>query len=108
MRFPKSLVACKNGTALLYLHKMFDGGCPTLESGVLGFLYITLRDFITSFEPVLTHLPVSIAMQLVFTCTCNLSQFCDMRHDFKLVFVVNRLCTTLRMLVTVSLHLSVD
>jgi len=72
-RFPKSLVACKNATALLYLHEMFDDGCPTLESGVLGFLYIMLRDVITSVEPILTHLPVSIAMQLVFTCTCNLS-----------------------------------
>jgi len=37
VRFLKSLVACKNGTAILYLHKMFDDGCPALESGVLGF-----------------------------------------------------------------------
>jgi len=65
VRFPKSLVACNNGTALLYLHKMFDDGCPTLESGVLGFLYITLRDVITSFEPILTQLPASIVMQIV-------------------------------------------
>jgi len=75
VRFLKSLVGCKNGTAVLYLHKIFDDGCPTLESGVLGFLYITLRDVITSFDPILMHLPTSIAMRLVFSCTCNLSQF---------------------------------
>jgi len=68
---------------------MFDDGCPTLESGVLGFLYIMLRDVITSVEPILTHLPVSIAMQLVFTCTCNLSVLQHATWLRQLVFVVN-------------------
>ena len=81
VRFPKSLVGCKNGTALLYLHKMFDDA-QHWKVVFWVFLYITLRDVITSFESILTHLPASIAMQLVFSCTCNLSQFCDMRHDF--------------------------
>jgi len=68
-----------------------------------GFLYIKLRDVITSFIPILTHLPVSIAMQLVFCCTCVTAIWLH-----KLLFVVNRPCTTLRILVTVTLHLSVD